>query len=1270
MKKFVSIFAAAALLLAAPGLWGATSAPQARITLVERNAAPGAQTSASSSVVRKSLRGRPDREAWQFSQPASLGTPATEQVAVAFHEKTTMISVEATNDFHVIGGSCRQGAIYNDGDTCAVVVSFEPKGPGQRAGQLRFTSAEAARPDVVGLQGLSKGAAISFIPALITTLPQSMPSNTPLIYQAGDVLVDQGDNLYVSDSKGPPGKGGMVYMMDSSGNLNLVAGGGTWTVVDTNNSEAGTQTKLGFPVGLAADSFLNVYIADATTNSVDALSEGSVYAFAGLGKTAMGNCGKGNGCTVLNVQLQAPNWVNVDAAGDVDITDGNGFYQVPASPGTPSIQLSINSLASAGPLAVQNPFGVDLLGNLYGPDLWESPSMCAIVGFNPASFYNWKAAGNGNCGWSGNNVRAQNAEIGSTPTGYAFDAAGDMYFVDAANNLVRRVDTYNGLLRNVAGNVAASALPGAGYTGDYGPATDATLSAAKGVAVDSNGVIYTASVDTAIATGGVTTLPNYVIRQIGPDGQRNFPTTLVGKQSQVMTFLLSNTGNDDLLVSNQVMGGANPGDFVEDSLTTSCSWAGALHPGQSCQFGFSCYPTAPGVRTADITFVDNTATFQNRMHLKCYGLASTTTPTIAVQTPTGGATFPAGSSVPVQVVVDNQISQYPTPPTGTVSLSVTSAGSSTVVASAQNLPVVSIPNTSRAWFALPYPLNGLTKGNYVVTAYYSGDSLGSAATSTQVAFSVVQATPTVTITSPAASASYLPGTVNATVVVSNAGATPSVANSPTGTVQLTVLPVGGGSSLTFNGTLVQGSNGSSSVTVPMTNLGVANWSVSAAYFGDTLNAATNSSSVTFNVVQLTPKVTISTPPANFSFVPGTVIPTTVTVSNTGMTPADPSAPTGAVGLTFTNTTTSVTVQGGQQMLTPGTNGTSSFTYTNPVPSLTAGNWTVVATYLGDSADASATSATATFTVQKDTPSVTVTSPTGNSFTYGTMFPLTVQVSNYGKSPANPNAPSGTVTFALNSGSGNTTYLPTPLTVGSSGVSTATIASPGLLKAGIYTLVASYNGDTSNTVASTSFPFTVGQATPTIVWATPSAIYTNTALSATQLNAKAVFNTVTIPGTYAYIPPAGTVESTAGTVTLTVKFTPTDTVDYAQASGSVKLLVQTRINIVTATKLASALNPAPKGKAVVLSASVKPVAGSTLPTGVVTLSENGKALASGSLASGTAKLTVAGLAPGKHVLTASYSGDTQHAGSASEPLTQVVVNVGPASTLERNGGGVE
>ncbi|MGB8261239.1 MAG: hypothetical protein WCE75_12840 [Terracidiphilus sp.] len=153
MKLQHLLFPAAASLLAVTSLLAATPAPQARITLVEPNAAPGAQAGAASSVVRKQIPGQPDREAWRFSQSVHLGSPVTETVPVAFHAPTTLTGIEATNDFHVVGGTCRAGAIYQQGDTCTVAVSFEPKGPGRRAGLLRFSSAESARPDFVGVQG-------------------------------------------------------------------------------------------------------------------------------------------------------------------------------------------------------------------------------------------------------------------------------------------------------------------------------------------------------------------------------------------------------------------------------------------------------------------------------------------------------------------------------------------------------------------------------------------------------------------------------------------------------------------------------------------------------------------------------------------------------------------------------------------------------------------------------------------------------------------------------------------------------------------------------------------------------------------------------------------------------------------------------------------------------------------------------------------------------------------------------------------------------------
>ena len=72
--------------------------------------------------------------------------------------------------------------------------------------------------------------------------------------------------------------------------------------------------------------------------------------------------------------------------------------------------------------------------------------------------------------------------------------------------------------------------------------------------------------------------------------------------------------------------------------------------------------------------------------------------------------------------------------------------------------------------------------------------------------------------------------------------------------------------------------------------------------------------------------------------------------------------------------------------------------------------------------------------------------------------------------------------------------------------------------------------------------------PTITWSTPTAISQGTSLSATQLDA-----TANVPGTFVYSPAAGTVPA-AGSDTLSVSFTPTDTTHYTSASASVTISV--------------------------------------------------------------------------------------------------------------------
>lgn len=94
-------------------------------------------------------------------------------------------------------------------------------------------------------------------------------------------------------------------------------------------------------------------------------------------------------------------------------------------------------------------------------------------------------------------------------------------------------------------------------------------------------------------------------------------------------------------------------------------------------------------------------------------------------------------------------------------------------------------------------------------------------------------------------------------------------------------------------------------------------------------------------------------------------------------------------------------------------------------------------------------------------------------------------------------------------------------------------------------------------------------TPTITWAAPAAITYGTALGGNQLDA-----TASVAGSFVYEPAAGTVLA-AGSQTLKVTFTPTDTTKYDSATASAALTVNKSTLTVTATnasRVYGAANP--------------------------------------------------------------------------------------------------
>lgn len=198
------------------------------------------------------------------------------------------------------------------------------------------------------------------------------------------------------------------------------------------------------------------------------------------------------------------------------------------------------------------------------------------------------------------------------------------------------------------------------------------------------------------------------------------------------------------------------------------------------------------------------------------------------------------------------------------------------------------------------------------------------------------------------------------------------------------------------------------------------------------------------------------------------------------------------------------------------------------------NHTIKATYAGDANFAASSDTLALASTKVATSMLLGASTTSPALGQQVVLTATLVPSLVGSL-----APSGTVTFkdgGISIGTGSVT----------GGVATLNTTSLGV---GSHSVTATYAGDT-NFVASTSsaIVITVGKATPVITWANPSPISYETLLSSDQLNA-----TASVPGTFSYSP-AALALLTAGSHTLTVTFTPTNTTNYTNATSSVTLVV--------------------------------------------------------------------------------------------------------------------
>jgi len=333
------------------------------------------------------------------------------------------------------------------------------------------------------------------------------------------LTIDSSGNLYVVENATSD-----IRKIDTKGIITTIAGTGTPGF--GGDGSTATNAQMNFPTGIAVDGSGNFYVADSVNLRIRKISGGNMTTVAGNGVM---NYGGDNG-SALNAQMNLPQGVAVDAAGNVYVADtANHEVRKIDTKGTITSLIGNGTAGSGGnQLNAPQAVAVDAAGNVYIADTQNA----RIVKVTPAGSAS-TVAGNGTPGYGGDGGAATSAQI-YTPTGLAVDTKGNLYIADYQNHRIRMV-TPGGTISTVAGN------GNQGYGGDGGPAANALLNYPAGVAVDSGGNLY-------IADWG-----NYVIRKVLTNGTI---ATIAG------THAPGYTGDGGLAVQAQMSG---PTDVAVDS---------------------------------------------------------------------------------------------------------------------------------------------------------------------------------------------------------------------------------------------------------------------------------------------------------------------------------------------------------------------------------------------------------------------------------------------------------------------------------------------------------------------------------------------------------------------------------------------------------------------------------------------------------------------------------------------------------------------------------
>jgi sugar lactone lactonase YvrE len=310
----------------------------------------------------------------------------------------------------------------------------------------------------------------------------------------------------------------------------LFAGSSGWCTLDVVFTPTAEGIRA-FPLTVTSNDTVTTLaetLSSSALASALSMSSGQMFIVAGTYPNT-GASGPAATGPAKSIALTTPSGIVVDSSGNIFFSEGSycQVERVDGLTGLLTIYGGNNSIpclsndghtvisGDGGPanlayLPAAGPLALDSKNNLYISDSFDARIRMIDTNGKVSTF-----AGLGvgvdfatACGYTADGGMASQALL-CDPESMAFDAAGNLYFVETGNSLVRKISTA-GILTTVAGTYNGHST--GGYSGDGGPATLARLNQPQGVVVNSAGDIFIADTNNSVvrkvspATGIISTI--------------------------------------------------------------------------------------------------------------------------------------------------------------------------------------------------------------------------------------------------------------------------------------------------------------------------------------------------------------------------------------------------------------------------------------------------------------------------------------------------------------------------------------------------------------------------------------------------------------------------------------------------------------------------------------------------------------------------------------------------------------------------------------------